>query len=360
VSFIAECPFCGLKLLNVPHGRTGESAECPRCRSLFTLAAMINPPKDLPPIRKRADFGSRARSHASVADASSATAVQAAPFLKSSTSTDAPLLIMAARYSRARAFGAAAVVAGVLAVLSLLLPSTEVATLPLSLAGIALAAGGLYLQGSRIGLGLPVAGLGVSLPGLALALFWPDLLELPFAATDTSRDTTIKAIPLDGNTRKSYTPAAYECVDASKWALQQGDARLTILSLRVAPYQIRDMRGKVQTKEKSLQIHVRVANVSSDHSVTYSPWRDWAGAGGNVFLCDNTGKVYHFKAVSSAQLLGGTPRASLAPGASVDDVLLFDPPGKLVTLFDLELPASAFEGAGRLQIGIPGTMAALH
>src|SRR5437870_5575695 len=45
MAFIAECPFCRVKLQKVPDHREGDSTECPRCHNLFTLAAMISPPK---------------------------------------------------------------------------------------------------------------------------------------------------------------------------------------------------------------------------------------------------------------------------------------------------------------------------
>ena len=47
MAFIAECPFCSLKLRGVPDRRAGECYECPRCRCSFTLAAMLCPPKEL-------------------------------------------------------------------------------------------------------------------------------------------------------------------------------------------------------------------------------------------------------------------------------------------------------------------------
>ena len=45
MAFIAECPFCHIKLQKVPDYREGSSVECPRCKNLFTLTVMISPPK---------------------------------------------------------------------------------------------------------------------------------------------------------------------------------------------------------------------------------------------------------------------------------------------------------------------------
>src|SRR5207245_10401586 len=45
MAFIAECPFCHIKLQKVPDYREGSSLECPRCKNLFTLTVMISPPK---------------------------------------------------------------------------------------------------------------------------------------------------------------------------------------------------------------------------------------------------------------------------------------------------------------------------
>ena len=45
MAFIAECPFCHIRLQKVPDYREGSSAECPRCKNLFTLTVMISPPK---------------------------------------------------------------------------------------------------------------------------------------------------------------------------------------------------------------------------------------------------------------------------------------------------------------------------
>ena len=45
MAFIAECPFCHIRLQKVPDYREGSSSECPRCRNLFTLTMMLSPPK---------------------------------------------------------------------------------------------------------------------------------------------------------------------------------------------------------------------------------------------------------------------------------------------------------------------------
>jgi hypothetical protein len=60
--------------------------------------------------------------------------------------------------------------------------------------------------------------------------------------------------------------------------------------------------------------------------------------------------------MTAAQMVGALQSLTLTPGASVDDVLVFERPNKAVSIFDLELPGSAFEGNGRLQFEIPGTM----
>src|SRR5206468_3385357 len=45
MSFMAECPFCHTKVQGVPDHYVGGSTDCPRCKNLFTLAPMLNPPK---------------------------------------------------------------------------------------------------------------------------------------------------------------------------------------------------------------------------------------------------------------------------------------------------------------------------
>src|SRR5437016_14654358 len=74
MAFIAECPFCRVKLQKVPDHREGDSTECPRCRNLFTLAIMISPPKprEMAPRRVAKKAAVRATSAAATATSSSA------------------------------------------------------------------------------------------------------------------------------------------------------------------------------------------------------------------------------------------------------------------------------------------------
>jgi hypothetical protein len=341
-------------LLNVPHDRTGQSAECPRCKNLFTVAAMINPPKELPPARKRTAAPGKSAAVTSLAEGRAPAAINAKSLFKNEA-TSTPPFVAQKRLGLARVCGAAAVIAGVLAILLSLLPSTQDYILPSSIGGLVLGVVGLWLLGTMELASLPAAGLCACIPGMLLGVFWPDLLELPAGSSNTSRDLTLKAIPIDSS-KKAYIPAAYERLDASQWAFQQGDMRVTITGANVKPVQIKDMRGQVKSKEKSLEIQVRVQNVSNERSIPYVPWQSGPGINGSIFLCDSNGKVYHLNRSAVGPFMMGMQKTVVGPNGFVDDVIIFEPPGKSVVLFDLELPATAIDGSGRLKFEIPGSM----
>src|SRR2546425_12826573 len=74
MAFTAECSFCRLMLEGVPDESHGASVECPRCKNLFTLAAMIQPRKARRKLAKATVAGRDAHPEAAAAVALAAKA----------------------------------------------------------------------------------------------------------------------------------------------------------------------------------------------------------------------------------------------------------------------------------------------
>jgi hypothetical protein len=209
MAFIAECPFCHIKLQKVPDHREGSSSECPRCRNLFTLTVMLSPPKPRTSRPKIAIPAKMAPARAAPANPAAApvmaaatpgeASVGSAPILSAALpaspqtlarrhvddtdDSDPEPLVTASRLLQpesGRLFGVASLFLGGSAFCAATLFGQFLLTLALGGAGTCCAVLGLrLLSGTRDRSALPLLGLLASSAVVVLVLFWPTSLGFP-------------------------------------------------------------------------------------------------------------------------------------------------------------------------------------
>jgi hypothetical protein len=391
MSFFAECPFCSLKLRGVPEDRRGDSVECPRCHSFFTLAAMADPPKEAPaPLQSAALRESAPLQAAPVssppAEPARAPVLNFTPLPVPPAVEPAPtsLLARAPAPTRppdvgnddedlddalppppaaARRLGAVSLLVASVAVAAASVPHLGGLTAPLGGVGVVLGLLGLVARAwSGHPTRLPLAGLGVSLAVLLGARFVPALIghRQPAAGGPAPVDAPVAAVPLrNPGTGRRAAVSESEWVEASRQAVVKGDIRVRIRSVAVTSVEGKDAAGRLFPPQASLVIGVRLVNVGVAHRVVYRSWADADRPAGQPAprLTDHHGHRYELRPFAPGEEAVGHVRgAPLTPGQRADDILVFEPPGADVEYLRLELPAAAFGASGTLRWQIPRGM----
>jgi hypothetical protein len=240
---------------------------------------------------------------------------------------------------------------GSVAFLTASLPYLGMVTIPLSAFGLLLGVVGLRTAAARrSGPVFPSAGLAVSLPVLILAICWPSLLGRNSLVTEEALPIRglVMRPPADSGRSEQVVMGSPDWVDASRSAVQQGDVRVRVTT---ASMQLPEIKGRPAGKEKYLILNIQIDNRATDRQIDYASWGE-AGA----TLRDNLGKPHRLKSVSSADVVGHVRRASVLPGKSVSDVLIFDLPPPNISYLHLELAGSAVGGGVGFRFEIPWAM----
>jgi hypothetical protein len=380
MAFIAECPFCHVKLQGVPHELAGSSTQCPKCRNLFTLSASTDvaeepavgprrllrrrasvpgptlafvPPKALetaPPEPRRGDWTHvKPAPPPQPADQPSAAPAPVAPPKKT---------FPAGKPRTLNTLGIASLLAGGLALLAAALPTTSDLCLPLAGVGLVFAIlGGISWLLNNNGIGYAAGGLAVSGLLLLVAVVRPTLLGLNLHALDSwewGLPAQTLVVSDSATTGGRVSIANAEWIDATRGAIEQDDFRVRIKSALIKPSIFE--QEKNAPPQKSLVIQLRVDNVSSKRKIAYKSWGEVYP--GNVpVLKDNLGNAY--RSLGSVTDMAEYFNAGLlAPGKSFEDALTFEAPRDGIESLRLELPAAAIGSRGRFRLLIPKSMIA--
>ena len=139
-------------------------------------------------------------------------------------------------------------------------------------------------------------------------------------------------------------------------AVRQGDVRVTIETVSITNVSLLNLGQPTESRDKLLQIVVRIENLSETKKITYQTWAARSTdilASGKASVSDEFDNSY-----SNAQFGFGLSVVdqqtvvSIYPGKSVTDVLAFEEPIKKARLLKIELPASAFGGKGMLRMKV--------
>jgi len=230
-------------------------------------------------------------------------------------------------------------------------PSTKtiigIVLIPLALVGIC--CGGL----------LTVAGIGKRF------LFSEDSSESP------SVQATIKVSPPQGPKeapprpspapKSSLSGASNTNTLSYLEAAALGDMSIHIKALGFSPVNLRDNdnRFQVPTDERYMWFHLHIQNTSRTRKYDYSTWGGSPTGildlgNGVATLKDDCGNSYATITFRrNVQLVGRTSRATLYPGSSIEDLLVFEAPVAAAKSFLLRLPGEALEQKGDVRFSIP-------
>lgn len=372
---IAVCPYCRKGRVRAPDRAVGMSYPCPQCHSHFTLSPS-----------GEADVAA-ARSSRPVphpAPRVPATPAETAPHTAATFEMERGSDGEGERGSEAKGPGTD--------FFSPPLPLSPPPALPpaqptdpglpwalaaITLAGVGLAASqlpyGRLLTAGLGGVGLLVALLGVlaaerkkllpaaacGMGGLAvlLAVAFPGLLGqtgwLPPRVEDTSR--VVLSVGHEGGDR-----APAEWVDGSRASWQQDDVKVSVIhaKTKLEPVELVGPNGqKKVTKDRFLQIGLRVVNAGVARSFEFQGWSASSPAGTAPRLTDSAGKSLSVKRFDPGwePAAAGPDHKALFPGKQAEYVLVFDPPGKGAEYVRLELPGAAFGGENPVRLQIPAS-----
>ncbi len=149
----------------------------------------------------------------------------------------------------------------------------------------------------------------------------------------------------------------------TKWTksdtIRKGDVQISVIELfaRYSPVYGPGPEGFVVTKPAGLTMTVNVKNLSSAKKIDFTTWRLKASNASKDYalLSDSSGNSY--KQIVS-QDTGDD--ASIYPGKSFDDLIMFQVPVDNIQWLHLELPAANFGGWGTLRFEIPASKLTTH
>lgn len=187
---------------------------------------------------------------------------------------------------------------------------------------------------------------------LLFAGSWPG----SFSSTPQHMTVSLK----QGGMAARQPAAEDDWVDASASAIKRGDVRLDIVSVQIAPVDLRQNTSTKTSPERYLTIRLRASYEGVVFKQTpYEPWSDRADSPSKnpPTLTDNQGRTYTQKTFESGWKAAGQPGSdALNPGHQVKDVLVYPTPVGGIEHLRLTLPASAFGLPGEFRFHIPRSM----
>jgi hypothetical protein len=258
---------------------------------------------------------------------------------------------------RGSSLGLAAVILGSLAFLICWIPLLGLLGVPLAAVGLLLGGIGVIVALTRRGAGVGFAIAGVVLSGVALGV------SITFYGALTAAFVGLGEALAEAEERASetnQTVAGADGPEAIEWAphdaaVRQGDVELVITELAVRTVEIVETfgDGTGRLEGEWLVVAFEVSNMSDARKLDYRAWRESGVFDSQPRLGDDAGNAY--KQIGTYHELVGASRnvESVYPGASVADVLIFEPPVGAATHLDLELPAANFGGEGTIRFRIP-------
>jgi hypothetical protein len=361
---IAACPFCAVKV-RLARNVEGASVECPRCRNFFTAAsedALFPKPTSRQPEAPTSPGAAFPTAPAVETDPAAGELRGSEPVAPTRVTVVLPLPAPAA--PRVEPWEAAALVGGGLALLTASIPAVSFLTIPLALAGLALAALAPLLRQrpSKLGAWSPVVGAALNLLVLLGAWLWPQLLGREWVRAQATGPEPTKAyfVPASGSHLTTLQPLGPDdWVDAQAGAWRRGDAQVRVVSVEFVPDKTADPAGKKASS--ILALRLKVSNVGRSHTFAFEGW-----GGGRAVLRDKQGRDYTFRGAAAGPPAKGsgpsaplTPPARVAPGRFAEEVLLFEPTaGAAADELFLELALTPLDAEGLLKLRIARTQIA--
>jgi hypothetical protein len=372
--FLTECMFCHHQT-QVPDHALGASGRCPKCANYFTVVPVPNLPRAARPGSVRLSAAPSGGASVQTLPAPSPSPVSVEP---AATAVPLPVPVPAVFASPCEAeiplegrkwiepVGVVALLLGAAALICAAVSWLCVWVIPASVLAVFAGLMGMMLAKTfgRHRLLTPVAGSGLGVLILLTALVLPGLLG-PAYRSYRERDTydpgAIRAVPLARRLADDTLPSP-DWIDADRFALQQGRLRIQVASLVVGPV---EPPGKAKKKDKPkekppefLVLRLRVNQIEGTSEFAADPlnWSSPRNEKPFLTLTDSTGKVYAPRTVPGVRTAEEVRKSSLFPVTVVEEVFAFEPPPASVESLRLEVPVSAWGGAGVFRFTVPNTM----
>lgn len=355
MSFLAECPYCRLKLRNVPDERAGASTSCPRCGNAFTLAG-----SDRVVTVIKAERTAVAPSHAagvplpkrrkSYWDPQPLKAVMARQKRREKpptlTSPASPAEVSAPPAPEGprpiNRIGVLAFLLASLAVPVASLPRGNWVSLALAAVGAVTGLLGLLHAWRRFrGVRSAIVALAVSVPTMLVILFAPGLLQQPPLVQHQAPASPPLVVALGKNDGLPLRHVNDGWITALQEAYQKDDVRVRITSLAV------NLRRRPEEKQQtaSLEIGVRTINLGAVRRIPYAGWG--GSATDRPLLVDGQGTPCRQRSPTAS-----LPARNIAPGKWIDETIVFEMASRDAEYWRLTLPLSALGGDGKIQFQI--------
>lgn len=348
MAIVATCPYCRAGGVRAPDHAAGATANCPKCKSSYTIVPDVGLPGwSKPATPSPLDETKPQMAVADVTEPSPVLPPQPTP----NAPKPKPVKIVEPEPAP---------------------PGLTTALIAMIFFGLAVAAT-QFPYGRFSGPGLAALGLLVGLFSLgaenrarwigaaAIALNGMVIALVFLAASWIGLEPWKKPIPPGGErgpqtlAHGTGVAAPAEWVDAAGGSWAYGDLRVTVVSATISPVELVGPSGaKRMSKEPCSTIVVRVANDGVERRIEL---RGWAAGGDGAELTDPTGtqlKVKHFDAGWVAAVRA-TPGVGLFPGKTADVPLLFDAPTGKPDFLRLKLPGDAFGITEPIRFKLPNT-----
>jgi len=139
--------------------------------------------------------------------------------------------------------------------------------------------------------------------------------------------------------------------------IQVENVSVEILSAKIGPAPVIDKSGEAsQYGRNFVLVTIGIQNVDEKDELKYASWGTKGPINEDVSLSDAQGKRYARFRPSNYRIKGELGQETLAPSASVEDVLVFQAPDDLAEGLRLQLPCAAFGEEGSLYLEIPADM----
>jgi hypothetical protein len=196
--------------------------------------------------------------------------------------------------------------------------------------------------------GIAAAGLHVLL--LAIFLFFPSLLGLDSWGGAKTDEVVEQSFVVDRKTGLPAKGTPLGWIEAGKESWQTNEMQVAVVSATVGPVELRNATGeKKTTKERYLQVSVRVVNLAAPREVPLTGW----AAGGNldgVRATDSNGKPLPPAAFDAGWTPDrGRPATKLSPAHSSEVKFVFAALPPKTDYVRLELPGSAIGHTGDIR-----------
>ncbi len=123
---------------------------------------------------------------------------------------------------------------------------------------------------------------------------------------------------------------------------RRGDALITVEPF-VGTIRIKSLDGvESGSSDAYFVLGISIQNVGGGKKVEYSTWsgKTFAAEPDSATVTDDLGTAYRHVGFGSARIVGATDDASIEPGKSVTDIIVFQAPADKAGSFDVEFPGA--------------------